>query len=377
TSYSLSSYSPHPTPHQLSGAGRLYPTNLLQKYMTLGLPVSARTGLGDVVPVTFPLFHSRRGPFLAGRGPIAPNTPSAGTEISLSPYARAYELAQRLAAHARTPYAFVMGVRNYLSQGHGFAYTQNPPRSKVPLESFLFTDKAGYCQQFSGAMALLLRMGGIPARVASGFTPGTYDRNTRRWIVTDVDAHAWVEAWFPRYGWVRYDPTPTTAPARGGLPVPSILKTLGGATGAAKGDPRRGIGGTATPATTTHRRRAGGTSWWWVVAVTIGLVLVLAWILQRLARLHIARTDLLSELERALVRTGRPLQDGVTLVALERRLHSAPEAEAYVRALRMSRYGGAATTPSSAQRRALRRELGRGLGFIGRLRALWALPPRP
>jgi hypothetical protein len=268
-----------------------------------------------------------------------------------------------------------MNVRSYLSQGHGFSYTQNPPRSKVPLESFLFTDKVGYCQQFSGAMALLLRMGGIPARVASGFTPGTYDRNTRRWIVTDIDAHAWVEAWFPRYGWVRFDPTPTTAPARGGLAVPSILKTLGGAAGAAKAAPRREIGGTTTPAAAAHRR-AGATSWWWLVAVTIGLVLVLAWILQHLARGRVTRTDRLFELERALVRTGRPLHEGTTLVALERRLHSAPEAEAYVRALRMSRYGGTATTPSSAQRRALRRELGRGLGFIGRLRALWALPPR-
>ncbi|MGZ4297670.1 MAG: hypothetical protein ACXVE4_10520, partial [Solirubrobacteraceae bacterium] len=90
----------------------------------------------------------------------------------------------------------------------------------------------------------------------------------------------------------------------------------------------------------------------------------------------VTRTDLLSELERALARTGRPVQDGVTLIGLERRLHSSPDAEAYVRALRLSRYGGGAGTPSSAQRRALRRELGRGLGFIGRVRALWALPPR-
>ncbi|MFZ1992741.1 MAG: hypothetical protein WAU75_01425, partial [Solirubrobacteraceae bacterium] len=95
-----------------------------------------------------------------------------------------------------------------------------------------------------------------------------------------------------------------------------------------------------------------------------------------LMRDHIARADLLAELERALARTGRPLRDGITLIGLERRLHSSPEAEAYVRALRLSRYGGAAGAPNPAQRRALRRELGRGLGFIGRIRALWALPPR-
>ena len=72
-------------------------------------------------------------------------------------------------------------------------------------------------------MALLLRMGGIPARVATGFTTGTYDQATKRWFVTDVDAHAWVEAWFPHYGWVTFDPTPAAAPARGGrAPISSI-----------------------------------------------------------------------------------------------------------------------------------------------------------
>ncbi len=178
------------------------------------------------MPITFPLFHSHghptvpHGPLLATSGAVA------SVEIGISPYAQAYALARRLAAHARTPYAFVMRVRNFLSQAHGYSYTQNPPRRQYPLESFLFSDKEGYCQQFSGAMALLLRMGGIPARVAAGFTPGTYDKDTRRWVVTDIDAHAWVEAWFPSYGWVRFDATPKTAPARGGLAIPALLKTL-------------------------------------------------------------------------------------------------------------------------------------------------------
>ena len=58
-------------------------------------------------------------------------------------------------------------------------------------------------------MALLLRMGGVPARVSAGFTSG-YLRVSRlnQWAVSDLDAHAWVEAWFPSYGWVRFDPTP-------------------------------------------------------------------------------------------------------------------------------------------------------------------------
>jgi transglutaminase-like putative cysteine protease len=379
TSYELSSYSPHPSPHELSSAGGDgHLTPILADYLTLGLPIGAAPAIPRVEPVTFPFFHSHGQPTVLG-GPLGPGGDSTATQISFSPYARAYALAQRLAAHARTPYAFVMSARSYLSQVHGFSYTQNPPRRRYPLESFLFSDKEGYCQQFSGAMALLLRMGGIPARVAAGFTTGTYDKSSRRWVVTDLDAHAWVEAWFPRYGWVRFDPTPTTAPARGGLALPSILKTLGGATAAARANPTRETGGVAASPTDVHQHRSSGSTWasgWWLVPIVVVLILALAWVLQRLAGGQATRSDMLLELERALARTGRPLPDGVTLIGLERRLHSSPDAEAYVRALRLSRYGGAATAPSSAQRRALRRELGRGLGFIGRVRALWALPPR-
>jgi hypothetical protein len=86
--------------------------------------------------------------------------------------------------------------------------------------------------------------------------------------------------------------------------------------------------------------------------------------------------QLIAELERALARTGRPLHDGVTLATLEDRYRFTPEVAGYMRALRLSRYGGRATVPNRAQRRALRRELGLGLGPLGRLRALRALPPR-
>jgi transglutaminase-like putative cysteine protease len=64
----------------------------------------------------------------------------------------------------------VRRVQSYLRRG--FTYTETPPARRVPLDAFLFGDKVGYCQQFSGAMALLLRMGGVPARVATGLQPG-------------------------------------------------------------------------------------------------------------------------------------------------------------------------------------------------------------
>jgi hypothetical protein len=71
---------------------------------------------------------------------------------------------------------------------------------------FVTRTKAGYCQHYAGAMALMLRMLGIPSRVAVGFTSGTYDDET--WVVTDHEAHAWVEVWFAGHGWVPFDPTP-------------------------------------------------------------------------------------------------------------------------------------------------------------------------
>ena len=103
----------------------------------------------------------------------------------------------------------------------------------------------------------------------------------------------------------------------------------------------------------------------------------------RLVRAHRRRGALspldraVAELEDALRRAGRPLPTGTTLRQLEQRLGASSDATAYLRALSASRYGPAPQAPTAAQRRALRRALAQGLGPTGRLRALWALPPRP
>src|SRR5213078_2674742 len=131
--------------------------------------------------------------------------------ILQSPYARTYHLARSLAAGETTTYGVVQSVQHYFE--HGFTYNEHPPARRYPLASFLFRDRTGYCQQFSGAMALLLRMNGIPARVAAGFAPGTPDANTKEYRVRDLDAHSWVEVWFGGIGWVPFDPTPSLSPA--------------------------------------------------------------------------------------------------------------------------------------------------------------------
>jgi hypothetical protein len=91
----------------------------------------------------------------------------------------------------------------------------------APLVGFVAETRAGYCQYFAGAMALMLRYLGVPARVAVGFSSGTYDARSGVWTVTDHDAHAWVEVWFRGYGWLPFDPTPSAGrPELGELSAP-------------------------------------------------------------------------------------------------------------------------------------------------------------
>jgi transglutaminase-like putative cysteine protease len=138
------------------------------------------------------------------------------------PRPAAYEPLRRTAVavtrNAHTPYGKVVALERWFRESGRFRYDARPPVGTPPLVAFVTTTHAGYCQYFAGAMALMLRYLGIPARVAVGFSSGTYSSAKRAWIVSDHDAHAWVEAWFPGYGWLPFDPTPSAGrPERGVL----------------------------------------------------------------------------------------------------------------------------------------------------------------
>src|ERR687898_1358177 len=122
-----------------------------------------------------------------------------------------YEQAQALTAEEPTVYDAVNSVEAYLQES--FRYVERVPTRPIPLMGFMYEDERGYCQQFSGAMALMLRMSGIPARVAAGFAPGSFNRDSGEFRVRDLDAHSWVEVYFNGIGWVTFDPTPAAAPA--------------------------------------------------------------------------------------------------------------------------------------------------------------------
>ncbi|MGH2886447.1 MAG: transglutaminase-like domain-containing protein, partial [Solirubrobacteraceae bacterium] len=367
-SYTLEVYAPHPSASTLSRAGEVYPADVIQNDLSLDLP--EQHGFPPLAPqsVLFPPFGSAGTP----QNQTSPDGVSGAQAIRNSPYATAYALAQRLVRESRTPYAFVQHVMGFLA--NGYSYDEYPPATPYPIETFLFQNRLGYCQQFAGAMALLLRMGGVPARVATGFTTGLYDSATKSWLVSDIDAHAWVEAWFPGSGWITFDPTPAAAPARGGRSAINSGSNLGGAGGLSKlGARDTGASSGFTPGTVGTQQ--GGS----IVPLLLGaLALLVALIVGAVVVWRRTRPldadGLLAELERALARSGRPLSDGVTLAAIERRFRSSPEAAGYVQALRMARFAGREGLPTLRQRRALRAQLRAGLGVVGALRALWALP---
>jgi protein-glutamine gamma-glutamyltransferase len=290
-------------------------------------------------------------------------------------YPRSWQLAQRLKGQSETQEDFVQAVLAYLRDG--FTYSETPPQSAQTLEGFLFRAKTGYCQQYSGAMALLLRMGGVPARVATGFTSGSLDSKTREWVVRDLDAHSWVEVWYPGLGWETFDPTPADAPPRS---QPNEGGSSSGP-GGSGGPPQLGGDVPSDPGRRAPAPEAG-TPWGWIaVAIVAGLALCAgAVVLFRRRRRRAGfppAAIALDELERALRRTRRHPGPGATLRSIEAAFARTPAAAGYVRAVRDLRYGGRPSSPTSAQRRALRGELGRGGGLLGRLRAWWALPPRP
>jgi protein-glutamine gamma-glutamyltransferase len=118
------------------------------------------------------------------------------------------KLAAQISGSAKTNFDRAAALESYLKTH--FGYTLQLDRNPVedPLASFLFVRKQGHCEYFASSMAVMLRTIGIPSRVVNGFRSDEFNDLTGNYVVRAKDAHSWVEAYFPGYGWQSFDPTP-------------------------------------------------------------------------------------------------------------------------------------------------------------------------
>ncbi len=230
--------------------------------------------------------------------------------------------------------AKMQAVAKYFRKA-GFRYTQRPGRTD-DLGKFLTEQKRGFCEHYAAAGATLLRLGGVPARVVTGYRGGTWNPWLRTITVRDSDAHAWVEAWDgERREWLRFDPTDFVAPQ---LAV-GIAREMDSSIW-----PWYRSGASYLAATITTSIERVESAWsqltsseaWEHLDVMIFIVLVgiaFVWLLRNLRARRTARSEnrvqrLLVELEDIAARTARNRRTSETPLAwLERLESAATEAE--------------------------------------------------
>ena len=196
--YTVTAVVPDLKPTDLVGRGRYYPQDVVSRYTMLPFP--ARDDADGPSPEQ---------EWRAATAPL-----SAGRE-----WLDLYRLNERIVGVETDPYRMTLAIQEYLRSRH--VYSLRPPDAGFdsPYAEFLFSTRTGYCQHFAGAMAVLLRFNGIPARVVVGFTSGEQER-PGVFVVSRNDAHAWVEAYFPGVGWAQFEPTPgRRIPSAGDAPA--------------------------------------------------------------------------------------------------------------------------------------------------------------
>ena len=122
---------------------------------------------------------------------------------------RVNDLAARVVGGVHTPYDKASAVENYLRSNYPYNLRVDPPPFNADgVDHFLFTLREGYSEYFGSTMAVMLRTVGVPARLAVGYTTGDEIGEEDLFSVTDSHSHAWVEVYFPDFGWIPFEPTP-------------------------------------------------------------------------------------------------------------------------------------------------------------------------
>jgi transglutaminase-like putative cysteine protease len=190
-------------------------------------PVLVHVGAGDIVGVTIPRLLAPGESYSVASSFASPSASDlAAVRAEYPPGITASylglpadfpddisQLARRLTRRAQTPYEKVRAIDDYLSRFDYATEVTAPPEGTDSIEHFLFTGKSGFCLYFASAMAVMLRSVDIPARLAVGYLPGEAGSAAGEYILRDKYYHAWVQAYFPGYGWVDVEATPS---GRGG-----------------------------------------------------------------------------------------------------------------------------------------------------------------
>ena len=191
----------------------------------------SETRRADVLPLSYEVFYfGRVGELDSGEQSLGrrdhrlltrlPTLLSPEVERLAGELARRADAASMGASEALGRMAY---VEEYLSENYLYSLERRAGGSADPVASFLFEEKAGHCEFFASAAAVLLRAQGIPARVVTGFGAGEYDAETQLWTVRESDAHSWVEAWDEQAGWVSIDPSPRDLAAEHARVNPLLL----------------------------------------------------------------------------------------------------------------------------------------------------------
>jgi transglutaminase-like putative cysteine protease len=136
---------------------------------------------------------------------------------------------QAWTAGATSAYAALKSIESHLNNSAEFTYSlTNPPiPANVDVVDWLLRTRQGYCTYYATAMTIMARMLGIPARIVNGFAPGHFDAQRHVWVEDGSDAHSWVQAYLPDYGWINFDPTPGYSFSQNGQsPTPSPTATV-------------------------------------------------------------------------------------------------------------------------------------------------------
>jgi transglutaminase-like putative cysteine protease len=142
----------------------------------------------------------------------APEIAAAYLQLPTSLPQRVRDLTRRVVGDAATPFDKAVRIQDFLRKSYKYdTRVPPPPAGQDVVDYFLFDSPGGFCSYYSSAMAVMLRIEGVAARVVSGYNTGTIDYTKGAYRVTPSNAHAWVEVYFPGTGWVEFEPTAAIA----------------------------------------------------------------------------------------------------------------------------------------------------------------------